>query len=304
MLHVSVMPVESKEQLQLRLGFRVADATTGMGGHTRLISESVGPEGRVYACDTDPESLAMSRANCAGLDNITFLHTPFSRLRETLDGEGVGLLDGLMADFGTSMMHFQTPERGFSLMHDGPLDMRLDRTSDNPTAADLVNTLSEKELADLIYTTGERRSRAIARALVRARPVTTMGQFASVILAAVPRTGKLHPATLSSLSLRIACNAEYQEIDSLINQLPSLVRPGGRGAWELDARGSLEMLARHLGGEGGLAEQAAVVESMAVRPSGRPQLYALAEPGGACWVLDPAALGAGVTSAPEATCRP
>jgi 16S rRNA (cytosine1402-N4)-methyltransferase len=222
------MPVESKEQLQLRLGFRVADATTGMGGHTRLISESVGPEGRVYACDTDPESLAMSRANCAGLDNITFLHTPFSRLRETLDAEGVGLLDGLMADFGTSMMHFQTPERGFSLMHDGPLDMRLDRTSDNPTAADLVNTLSEKELADLIYTTGERRSRAIARALVRARPVTTMGQFASVILAAVPRTGKLHPATLSALSLRIACNAEYQEIDSLINQLPSLVRPGGR----------------------------------------------------------------------------
>lgn len=228
MQHVSVMPVESKEQLQLRLGFRVADATTGMGGHTRLISESVGPEGRVYACDTDPESLAMSRANCAGLDNITFLHTPFSRLRETLDAEGVGLLDGLMADFGTSMMHFQTPERGFSLMHDGPLDMRLDRTSDNPTAADLVNTLSEKELADLIYTTGERRSRAIARALVRARPVTTMGQFASVILAAVPRTGKLHPATLSALSLRIACNAEYQEIDSLINQLPSLVRPGGR----------------------------------------------------------------------------
>jgi len=228
MQHVSVMPVESKEQLQLLLGFRVADATTGMGGHTRLISESVGPEGRVYACDTDPESLAMSRANCAGLDNITFLHTPFSRLRETLDGEGVGLLDGLMADFGTSMMHFQTPERGFSLMHDGPLDMRLDRTSDNPTAADLVNTLSEKELADLIYTTGERRSRAIARALVRARPVTTMGQFASVILAAVPRTGKLHPATLSALSLRIACNAEYQEIDSLINQLPSLVRPGGR----------------------------------------------------------------------------
>ena len=228
MQHVSVMPVESREQLLLRLGFRVADATTGMGGHTRLLSESVGPEGRVYACDTDPESLEMSRANCAGLENITFLHTPFSRLRETLDGEGVGLLDGLMADFGTSMMHFQTPERGFSLMHDGPLDMRLDRTSDNPTAAELVNTLSEKELADLIYTTGERRSRAIARALVRARPVTTMGQFASVILAAVPRTGKLHPATLSALSLRIACNAEYQEIDSLINQLPSLVRPGGR----------------------------------------------------------------------------
>lgn len=228
MQHVSVMPVESLEQLQLQAGFRVADATTGMGGHSRLLAEAVGPAGRVFACDTDPESLAMSKANCAGLNNITHLHTPFSQLRKTLHEAGVEWLDGLMADFGTSMMHFQTPERGFSLMHDGPLDMRLDRTTDRPTAADLVNSLPEKALADLIYTTGERRSRAIARALVRARPVTTMGQFASVILAAVPRTGKLHPATLSALSLRIATNSEYQEIEALIQQLPTLVRPGGR----------------------------------------------------------------------------
>lgn len=232
MQHVSVMPAESLEALQLQAGFLVADATAGMGGHTRLLAAAVGETGHVYSCDTDPESLEMARANCAGAPGpITFLHTPFSRLRETLTAAGVGLLDALMADFGTSMMHFQTPERGFSLMHDGPLDMRLDRSSDNPTAAELVNTLTEKELADLIYTTGERRSRAIARALVRARPVMTMGQFASVILSAVPRTGKLHPATLSALSLRIACNGEYQEIDSLINQLPLLVRPGGRVAF-------------------------------------------------------------------------
>ena len=229
MQHVSVMPAETMEALQLQNGYSVVDATTGMGGHSRLLSAAVGPAGRVYACDTDPESLVMAEANCAGSPSpITFLHTPFTRLRETLTAANAGLADALLADFGTSMMHFQTGERGFSLMNDGPLDMRLDRTSDNPTAADLVNSLSEKELADLIYTTGERRSRALARALVRARPVVTMKQFASVILAAVPRTGKLHPATLSALSLRIACNSEYQEIDALINQLPSLVRPGGR----------------------------------------------------------------------------
>jgi 16S rRNA (cytosine1402-N4)-methyltransferase len=226
------MPVETMEALQLQSGFSVVDATAGMGGHSRLLSAAVGPTGHVYACDTDPESLAMAEANCAGSPSpITFLHTPFSRLRMTLNTANVGKVDALMADFGTSMMHFQTGERGFSLMNDGPLDMRLDRTADTPTAADLVNNLSEKELANLIYTTGERRSRAIARALVRARPVVSMKQFASTILSAVPRTGKLHPATLSALSLRIATNHEYQEIDALINQLPSLVRPGGRVAF-------------------------------------------------------------------------
>jgi 16S rRNA (cytosine1402-N4)-methyltransferase len=226
------MPSESLDALQLQSGFSALDCTTGLGGHTRLLSAAVGPEGHVYACDTDSESLAVARANCEGSDSpITFLHTPFSKARQALDTIGVGMVDGLLADFGTSMMHFQTPERGFSLMHDGPLDMRLDRTADTPTAADLVNELSEKELANLIYTTGERRSRAIARALVRARPVITMHQFASSILAAVPRTGKLHPATLAALSLRIATNNEYQEIDALINQLTALVRPGGRVAF-------------------------------------------------------------------------
>jgi 16S rRNA (cytosine1402-N4)-methyltransferase len=232
MQHVSVMPAESLEALQLQSGYSALDCTTGLGGHTRLLSAAVGPTGHVYACDTDSESLAMARANCEGSPSpITFLHTPFSKARQALDAIGVGTVDGLLADFGTSMMHFQTPERGFSLMHDGPLDMRLDRTADIPTAADLVNGLSEKELANLIYTTGERRSRAIARALVRARPVVTMHQFASAILASVPRTGKLHPATLAALSLRIATNSEYQEIDALINQLTALVRPGGRVAF-------------------------------------------------------------------------
>lgn len=226
------MPAETLEALQLRSGYSALDCTTGMGGHTRLLSSAVGPDGHVFACDTDSESLAMAKANCEGSPSpITFIHTPFSKARQALDALGAGLMDALLADFGTSMMHFQTPERGFSLMHDGPLDMRLDRTSEGPTAADLVNTLSERELADLIYTTGERRSRALARALVRARPVVSMKQFADAILAAVPRTGKLHPATLAALSLRIAVNSEYREIESLIDQLPSLVKPGGRVAF-------------------------------------------------------------------------
>ena len=233
MQHVSVMPAETLEALQLQSGHTALDCTLGLGGHARLLSTAVGPSGHVYACDTDSESIVLAKANLTEAPSpITILHTPFSRARQALDSIGMtGKVDALLADFGTSMMHFQTPERGFSLMHDGPLDMRLDRTSDTETAADLVNGLGEKELANLIYTTGERRSRAIARALVGARPVLTMQKFASAILAAVPRTGKLHPATLSALSLRIAVNQEYQEIDALINQLASLVRPGGRVAF-------------------------------------------------------------------------
>lgn len=229
MQHVTVMPAEALEYCALRPGMRACDTTSGLGGHTKLLAEAVGASGRIYACDTDAESLEMARANCAAYaDRITFLHSRFSELRKTLAEAGALPLDALLSDFGTSMMHFQAGERGFSLLRDGPLNMKLDRSADGPTAADLVNTLPENELANLIYTTGERKSRAIARALVRARRITTMGQFASVIAAAVPRTGKLHPATLSALALRIAVNREYEEIETLIESLPELVRPGGR----------------------------------------------------------------------------
>ncbi len=113
-------------------------------------------------------------------------------------------------------------------MADGPLDMRQDR-SQQETAADLVNFESEKQLADLIYRFGEeRRSRKIARAIVRARPVTTTGQLAKLIEGAVPRTGKLHPATQTFMGLRIAVNGEMEELDALLESIPRLVQPGGR----------------------------------------------------------------------------
>lgn len=91
MQHISVLPAETMEALQLRSGDSVIDATAGMGGHSRLLSAAVGPSGHVYACDTDPESLVMAEANCAGSGSpITFLHTPFSRLQETLQAAKVG----------------------------------------------------------------------------------------------------------------------------------------------------------------------------------------------------------------------
>jgi 16S rRNA (cytosine1402-N4)-methyltransferase len=136
--------------------------------------------------------------------------------------------DGLLADLGVSRYQLTEGGRGFSLMADGPLDMRMDR-SEAISAADIVNFESEKGLADLIYRLGEeRRSRKIARAIVRARPVQTTGQLAKLIESVVPRTGKLHPATQTFMALRIAVNREEDELDALLGAVPELVKPGGR----------------------------------------------------------------------------
>jgi 16S rRNA (cytosine1402-N4)-methyltransferase len=137
-------------------------------------------------------------------------------------------VDGLLADLGVSRYQLTEGERGFSLMADGPLDMRMDR-SQGQTAADIVNYESEKQLADLIFQLGEeRRSRRIARAIVRARPIKTTGQLAKLIESAVPRTGKLHPASQTFMALRIAVNQENEELDALLAAIPKLVKPGGR----------------------------------------------------------------------------
>jgi 16S rRNA (cytosine1402-N4)-methyltransferase len=159
---------------------------------------------------------------------IRFHQSLFSQLGKRLTAETVSQLDGLLADLGVSRYQLTDGGRGFSLMADGPLDMRMGR--DIPgTAADIVNFESEKELADLIFRLGEeRRSRRIARAIVRARPIKTTGQLAKLIEEVVPRTEKIHPATRTFMALRIAVNHELEELDALLESIPRLVKPGGR----------------------------------------------------------------------------
>jgi 16S rRNA (cytosine1402-N4)-methyltransferase len=182
--------------------------------------------------------------------------------RPSRAGAGKCQLDGLLADLGVSRYQLTDPERGFSLMADGPLDMRMDR-GQGQTAADIVNYASEKELADLIYQLGEeRRSRRIARAIVRARPVHTTGQLAKLIESAAPRMGKIHPATQTFMALRIAVNQENEELDALLKSIPELVKPGGRVVFltfmsiedrtvkhafqELERGGKARILTRHV----------------------------------------------------------
>ena len=219
---------ECLEYLAIRPDGIFLDATAGLGGHSGAIAARL-TSGFVIANDRDAESLAQARNNTSEYaDRIRFHHGSFAGLRGALTASGVQQVDGLLADLGVSRYQLTAPERGFSLMADGPLDMRMDR-SQGRTAEELVNFTSEKELADLIFQFGEeRRSRRIARAIVRARPISTTGRLARVIEEAVPRTNRLHPATQTFMALRLAVNDEPGELDGLLKAAPDLVKTGGR----------------------------------------------------------------------------
>src|SRR5512141_1877526 len=231
-MHRPVMLRECVEYLALKPDGVYLDATAGLGGHTGAIARqlaALGGSGFVLSCDRDAESLEMAKANTLEFaSRIRFHQSLFSQVGERLTAEGVSQLDGLLADLGVSRYQLTDGGRGFSLMADGPLDMRMGR--DVPgTAADLVNFESEKQLADLIFRLGEeRRSRKISRAIVRARPIKTTGQLAKLIEEVVPRTEKIHPATRTFMALRIAVNREVEELDALLESIPRLVKPGGR----------------------------------------------------------------------------
>jgi 16S rRNA (cytosine1402-N4)-methyltransferase len=227
-MHYPVLLTESLEFLAIRPDGIYVDATAGLGGHTGTIAQRL-TTGMVVSCDRDLDSLEMAKRNTAEwADRIRFVHTPFSGLPAALKREGIGKVDGLLADLGVSRYQLTDPERGFSLMSEGPVDMRMDR-SQQQTASDIVNYSAERALADLIYQLGEeRRSRTIARAIVRARPIRSTLHLAQVIEKAAPRTGHLHPATQTFMALRLYVNNELGELDSLLEAAPDLTKAGGR----------------------------------------------------------------------------
>jgi 16S rRNA (cytosine1402-N4)-methyltransferase len=204
------------------------DMTTGLGGHTREIARRL-TTGWVLANDRDAASLELARRNTSEeAERIRFHRGDFSGLREALREQGVEQADGVLADLGVSRYQLTSPERGFSILSDGPLDMRMDQ-SQEVTAADLINHGAEKQLADWIFQYGEeRRARKLARAIVRARPIRSTAHLADVLEKAVPRTGPLHPATRVFMALRIVVNQELEQLGELLQSAPEATKPGGR----------------------------------------------------------------------------
>jgi 16S rRNA (cytosine1402-N4)-methyltransferase len=219
---------ESLEYLAVRSEGIYLDATAGLGGHTGAIARLL-TTGKVLSCDRDPESLKLARSNTLdAAQRIQFFHSKFSSLDQTVEHAGYGKVDGLLADLGVSRFQLTDAARGFSFMAEGPLDMRMDQ-SHGESAETLVNQSAEKALADWIYQIGEeRRARKIARAIVRSRPIRSTLHLAGVVERAVPRTGPMHPATRTFMALRILVNGEQEELDSLLEIAPRLIRDGGR----------------------------------------------------------------------------
>lgn len=229
-VHPPVMVREAMEMLEPGPGGIYVDATVGLGGHADEILKLIGTEGRLIGIDRDDEALKMAKKRL-GDSRVVLTKGRFSDLKDVLGGLGVHEVDGILFDFGVSMMQFKDPGRGFSFSSDEPLDMRMDR-SQGLKAEDVVNTYPEKELGKILREYGEERlAPKIARAIKTYRAkkrITTCRELADLVLAVYRGRGKHHPATRTFQALRIAVNDEIREIHKGLEAAAGLLRKGGR----------------------------------------------------------------------------
>jgi 16S rRNA (cytosine1402-N4)-methyltransferase len=247
--HVPVLLKEAIDFLAVKRGGTYLDATVGLGGHSLEIARRLGAPGHLIGFDKDPAALeraavslqpsAISQRTGEGSatdegsrysgdwPTVSLIHRSFAELGERV---APASLDGLMADLGVSSLQLNDPARGFSFQAEGPLDMRMNPMS-GETAEQVVNHIDERELADVIYEFGEeRRSRRIARAIVRSRPIRTTKQLVEVISAAARsmKHERIHPATRTFQALRIFVNRELDDLKALLEAAPGVLKPGGR----------------------------------------------------------------------------
>lgn len=209
---------------------RYVDATVGAGGHAWGVLEASSPDGLLLGLDLDPQALVAAHQRLSRFQGrFTLVEASYTTLLEQIARQNWENVNGIVADLGVSSMQIDTPQRGFSFLKEGPLDMRF--SPDQPlSAANLVNNLPEEALADLLWRYGEeRQSRKIARAISRARPLTSTLQLAEVISKAVGgKHSRIHPATRSFQALRIAVNQELQAIEAVLPQAVAALAPEGR----------------------------------------------------------------------------
>jgi 16S rRNA (cytosine1402-N4)-methyltransferase len=264
--HVPVLLQEAIDFLNVRRGGTYIDATVGLGGHSYEIAKRLGAPGHLIGVDKDPKALEIAgvRLGASGVgfrasaveetagsstalsspsgdemlarNDKDFLDWPRVELRQgsfaSLAEARSPIADGLLADIGVSSLQLDDAARGFSFQADGPLDMRMDPHAER-TAEQVVNHLDERELADVIYEFGEeRRSRRIARAIVRSRPIRSTAHLAEVVSAAARPMNqverRIHPATRTFQALRIFVNRELDDLKALLEAAPRLLKPGGR----------------------------------------------------------------------------
>jgi len=232
--HLPVMFAEALQQLAIKENGVYLDCTFGRGGHSQGILNLLGPSGRLLAFDRDLDAISSDYAQ-AMLEDKRFKlkHTPFSELENIVVSEGLaGKVDGILMDLGVSSPQLDNPERGFSFLRDGPLDMRMDGNS-GVTAEQWLAAVDEKELVKVLFEYGEERfARRIARAIVEKRavsPITTTRELAKLIEDVVPGKEKhKHPATRSFQAIRIEINSELDELKAVLQQSAQIMKSGGR----------------------------------------------------------------------------
>jgi 16S rRNA (cytosine1402-N4)-methyltransferase len=223
--HQTVLLAEAVRFLEPGAGKLIVDATLGGGGHSEALLRA---GASVIGIDRDPRALEAARQRLAPFgDRFTAMQGEFGQLQGLLDVP----VDGVLLDLGVSSPQLDQADRGFSFMHDGPLDMRMG--DEGPTAAELIASSTEKELADVLWEYGEERfSRQIARSLKFHEPKSTKEAVAAVE-SAVPRRAwpdKIHVATRTFLALRIKVNEELEQLDAVLEAIPRVLKPGGVAA--------------------------------------------------------------------------
>ena len=229
--HQSVLLAEAVEHLAVRIDGLYVDATVGDGGHSLGILGASAPNGRVLGIDRDPRSLdrALQRIGQFA-DRFIPVHGNYTEMASLAEGHGIVQADGVLMDLGLSSRHLEGPGYGFSFMRDEPLDMRFD-PEESLTAAHIVNTYREDDLGRLIFEYGEElRARAIARAIVRNRPIHTTGVLANLVARtlASSRRRRVHPATRTFQALRIAVNDELACLQEGLRAAVAMLAPAGR----------------------------------------------------------------------------